>query len=138
MSWGRDETRRTSPDRVFLDLPIEGPLADPEQPGGLLAVAVGELEGLGDVVLLDLLERPADRCAGAEPASAGAARGGGLEVLGEVVEVETPSESITTMLSIVFSARGRCPARSGHQGLAGGGEIVGSGLPCAAEKSLRK
>lgn len=48
------------PDPVFLDLAIERPLADAERLGGFLAVAAGELQGLGDVVPLDLLEAPAD------------------------------------------------------------------------------
>src|ERR1700677_4330168 len=79
---------RYSADPVFLDLTIQGPLADSEQLRGFLAVAGGELEGLGDVELLDLVERSADELAWAGGARFERAWSRGREVFGQVVSVE--------------------------------------------------
>src|SRR5262249_35724652 len=48
-------------DLVFLDLAIECPLADSQEPGRFFTVAAAELEGLGDVVFLDVLQRLPDQ-----------------------------------------------------------------------------
>lgn len=47
-------------DLIFLDFAVEGPLADAEKAGGFLAVAAGDLQGFGDVVFFNLVERFAD------------------------------------------------------------------------------
>ena len=74
--------KRRSADPIFLDLTIQGPLADAEQFRGFLAVAGGELEGLGDVELLDFIERSADELARAGGPGFQRARRGGREILG--------------------------------------------------------
>src|SRR4051812_25332625 len=61
-------------DAVLLDLAVERPLADAEELGGLLAIAAGQLEGLGDVIAFDLLERAPDQV---EAAAARLAADGG-------------------------------------------------------------
>ena len=50
-----DKTRSAEP--VLFELAVQGPLADPEELGGLLAVPAGELEGLADGLLLELLKQ---------------------------------------------------------------------------------
>src|SRR3990172_9850157 len=46
---------------VFLDLPIEGPLADAQQRGGLLASTFGQFQRPLDVILLDVGQRTANQ-----------------------------------------------------------------------------
>ena len=91
----------------------------PSMLGGFLAVAAGELEGLGDVVLLDLLERLADQVAGCRRRGRPARRSAAWQVLGRSSTSSTPSESITTMLSIdVLQLAHVARPGVGHQRLA--------------------
>ena len=99
----------SSADPVFLDLPIQGPLADAQELGGLLAVALGELQGLGDVVLLDLVERAADQVLGARRLG----RAGEAACRSSVrsSRSRTPSVSMTTMLSMAFFSSRTLPGQ---------------------------
>ena len=123
----------------FLELAVERPLADAEQPGGFLAVAAGELQGLGDVVLLDLLDRLADQGVDAGGPVAPAAGRGRLEVLGQVVDVEHAvgvdhDHALDGVPQLADVARPRVR----HQDLAHRRRDRRDRLPCEAANSLRK
>src|SRR5262245_6717282 len=72
---------------VFLQLSVESPLADAQNPGGFFAVASLDLEGLGDVVSLDLVHRPAEQRHRAAGGGFGRGRNA-LQVFGEVIDIE--------------------------------------------------
>src|SRR5262249_39376898 len=76
-----------SADPVLLELAVERPLTDAEEPGGFLAVAGGQLEGLGNVVLLDRFQRLADQGVDAGVSLAPTGRCRLLEIFRQVVDV---------------------------------------------------
>src|SRR5829696_3747712 len=70
----RRRRRRAASQIVLLDLAVERALADAEDLGGLLAVAVDELERVADQLLLGLLDADADEVVHAAEQLAAAAR----------------------------------------------------------------
>src|SRR4051794_15118595 len=77
-------TRASPLHPVLLDLPVQRPLADAEDLGGLFAVAVSELERVADQLALGLFEADAGQAAQAGRGIAG----GGAEVRGDVFRAE--------------------------------------------------
>ena len=96
-----------------LDHAVQRPLADAEHPGRLLAVAVGQLQRLLDVVALDLAQRPADQVAGAgAPAVRRCSTRGAVALLHVVQARARRRWSCTTMLSIRLRSSRTLPGQS--------------------------
>ena len=133
-------SRSPSADLVFLDLAIERPLADAEQPGGFLAVAARSASGSRRCSASRSPRatcRPGIDAGGPVAPAAGRGRPGGPRSgRRRRARRRRRSRPCSRWCS---SARGRCPARSRPSGpCARPGVIAVIVLPCEAVNSLRK